>query len=140
MFFTYLGAFFEPLGDLAEKFDTMQSATAAGEKILLLFNVSDARELPVVQESSAKVEAVLPVFGGPQMNVLGERQLGFPGGDIRFEDVWFAYKPGEWVLRGVSFSIEKNRTLAIVGETGSVKRPLPACLRGFICRSRGLFQ
>jgi ABC-type multidrug transport system fused ATPase/permease subunit len=44
-----------------------------------------------------------------------------PHGDVRFDDVWFAYKPGEWVLKGVSFSIGKNRTLAIVGETGSGK-------------------
>ena len=42
-------------------------------------------------------------------------------GEIEFKDVWFAYKPGEWVLKGVSFHVEPKQTVAFVGSTGSGK-------------------
>jgi ABC-type multidrug transport system fused ATPase/permease subunit len=119
MFMAYVGTFFEPLGDLAEKFDTLQSATAAGEKILHLFGASDGKEVEVAaSEGETGTEAA-----GPQAPPAAGKTARpmLPHGDVRFDDVWFAYKPGEWVLKGVSFSIGKNRTLAIVGETGSGK-------------------
>jgi len=42
-------------------------------------------------------------------------------GEIEFKDVWFAYKPGEWVLKGVSFHVDAKQTVAFVGSTGSGK-------------------
>jgi ATP-binding cassette, subfamily B, multidrug efflux pump len=120
MFLTYIGTFFEPLGDLAEKFDTMQSATAAGEKILLLLNEPGAVETPGHGENNGR-ETGMPPMAQQHSRTVAQ-------GAVRFDDVWFAYKPDEWVLRGVSFSIERNHTLAIVGETGSGKTTIAGLL------------
>ncbi len=120
MFLSYIGTFFEPLGDLAEKFDTMQSATAAGEKIMLVFNA------PVVKETAGEAMTgapVMPVAPGqlPVAFTKTAETAGQRAGEVRFDDIWFAYRPTEWVLQGVSFSIPEGKTLAIVGETGSGK-------------------
>jgi ABC-type multidrug transport system fused ATPase/permease subunit len=128
MFLTYIGTFFEPLGELAEKFDTMQSATAAGEKILHLLNAPDAVEL-----SSSRMPAAAADIDSRKVDSLqSDHDEGtvrsLRGRTVYFDDVWFAYKPDEWVLKGISFSIEKNRTLAIVGETGSGKTTIASLL------------
>jgi ATP-binding cassette subfamily B protein len=52
-------------------------------------------------------------------------------GEIEFQDVWFAYKPGEWVLKGVSFHVEPKQTVAFVGSTGSGK----TTILSLICRN-----
>ena len=52
-------------------------------------------------------------------------------GEIEFRDVWFAYKPGEWVLKGVSFHVEPKQTVAFVGSTGSGK----TTILSLICRN-----
>jgi ATP-binding cassette, subfamily B, multidrug efflux pump len=131
MFLSYIGTFFEPIGDLAEKFDTLQSATAAGEKILLLFNAPARREL---SDPGAIVS-----FNQAKENRFPSTQNDIPrlDGEIRFDDVWFSYKPGEWVLKGVSFSIKKNQTLAIVGETGSGKTTIANLLTRFYPVEKG---
>ncbi len=103
MFLAYIANLFEPLGDLAEKFDVMQSANAAGEKILTVLKADAVREIDG------------PDRPGPATTLVHLR------GEIVFKDVWAAYTPGEWVLRGVSFSVPARSTLAIVGETGSGK-------------------
>ena len=52
-------------------------------------------------------------------------------GEIEFKDVWFAYKPGEWVLQGVSFHVSPKQTVAFVGSTGSGK----TTILSLICRN-----
>ena len=52
-------------------------------------------------------------------------------GEIEFKDVWFAYKPGEWVLKGVSFHVSPRQTVAFVGSTGSGK----TTILSLICRN-----
>ena len=52
-------------------------------------------------------------------------------GEIEFRDVWFAYNPGEWVLRGVSFHVSPRETVAFVGATGSGK----STILSLICRN-----
>ena len=52
-------------------------------------------------------------------------------GEIEFKDVWFAYKPGEWVLKGVSFHVNPKQTVAFVGSTGSGK----TTILSLICRN-----
>ena len=52
-------------------------------------------------------------------------------GEIEFKDVWFAYKPGEWVLKGVSFHVAPKQTVAFVGSTGSGK----TTILSLICRN-----
>jgi len=122
MFLSYIGSFFEPIGDLSEKFDIMQSATAAGEKILAVFKASAARERSDPAEAVVfwKKHALLH-----DTALQGATRLD---GAIRFDNVWFGYNPGEWVLRGVSFSVQPRQTLAIVGETGSGKSTIISLL------------
>ena len=52
-------------------------------------------------------------------------------GEIEFKDVWFAYKPDQWVLQGVSFKVEPRQTVAFVGSTGSGK----TTILSLICRN-----
>jgi|GEM_PF-63069 ATP-binding cassette, subfamily B, multidrug efflux pump len=127
MFLSYVGTFFEPIGDLSEKFDIMQSATAAGEKILSVFNAAAAKE----KTEAAADAAFRGRVGAPANGAVRLR------GEVAFDDVWFGYNPGEWVLRGVSFSIKPMQTLAIVGETGSGKSTIISLLARLYQAGRG---
>lgn len=119
MFLAYINSFFEPIGDLAEKFDILQSATAAGEKILTVLN-APCRKEPVLNQKSA-----IPLPDKPFR------------GEIVFDDVWFCYTPEEWVLKGVSFSVPARSTLAIVGETGSGKSTIINLISGLYPIQKG---
>ena len=107
-FYMYIGKFFNPIQALAEQFDMLQRSFAAAEKI---FSILDL-EPEVVDEPDA-VE--LPEIRG----------------EIEFQDVWFAYKPGEWVLKGVSFHVQAGQAVAFVGSTGSGK----TTILSLICRN-----
>jgi ATP-binding cassette subfamily B protein len=107
-FYLYVNKFFTPIQNLAEQFNFMQSALASAEKI---FTVMDIEPI-VVDEPDA-------------MEITDVR------GEIEFRDVWFAYTPGEWVLKGVSFKIPAGKTAAFVGSTGSGK----TTILSLICRN-----
>jgi ATP-binding cassette subfamily B protein len=100
-FIQYMKRFFQPVRDLAEKYNLLQAAMAASERV---FEVLDLRP----QEGPS------PRLGQP------------PGGrgEILARDLWFAYKPGEWVLRGVDFRVEASQVVALVGATGAGKSSL----------------
>ena len=57
-------------------------------------------------------------------------------GEIEFKDVWFSYKPDEWVLQGVSFHVSPKQTVAFVGSTGSGK----TTILSLICRNYDIQQ
>ncbi len=107
-FYMYISKFFNPIQSLAEQFNALQSAFASAEKI---FSVLDM-EPEVVDEPDAI-------------------ELDNVRGEIEFRDVWFAYNPEEWVLRGVSFKVEAGQTVAFVGSTGSGK----TTILSLICRN-----
>ncbi len=107
-FYMYISKFFNPIQQLAEQFDMLQRSFAAAEKI---FTVMDM--VPQVVDS-------------PNANDVDEIK-----GEIEFKDVWFAYNPGEWVLKGVSFHVEPRQTVAFVGSTGSGK----STILSLICRN-----
>jgi ATP-binding cassette subfamily B multidrug efflux pump len=120
-FMQYAQRFFLPIQDLSEKFNILQSAMAACERIFKLLDE------PVL---AAPAEATLPLVS--------------PHGEIEFRNVWFAYNGGahprdeDWVLRDVSFHIAPGQTLAIVGHTGAGKSSSMAWIFAAItCRSCG---
>ena len=116
MFIAYIERFFAPVRDLSEKFDIMQSATAAGEKLI----------------SILKADAVKEIDEDEPVN----RSHRFRG-EIIFDDVWFSYKPEEWILKGISFSMKPGETVAIVGETGAGKTTIISILSRFYRIQRG---
>jgi ATP-binding cassette subfamily B protein len=119
-FMQYAQRFFRPIQDLSEKFNILQSAMAACERIFKLLD----EPLP-----APPTEAPLPIT--------------VPRGEIEFRNVWFAYRGGanprdeDWVLRDVSFHIAPGQTLAIVGHTGAGKTTLIQLLLRFYEIQRG---
>jgi ATP-binding cassette subfamily B protein len=107
-FYGYISRFFNPIQTLAEQFDMLQQSFAGAEKIFAILDM----EPQVVDEPDAI-------------------ELDEIKGEIEFKDVWFAYKPGEWVLKGVSFHVEPKQTVAFVGSTGSGK----TTILSLICRN-----
>ncbi|MBQ3252023.1 MAG: ABC transporter ATP-binding protein [Oscillospiraceae bacterium] len=107
-FYMYISRFFNPIQALAEQFDALQKSFASAEKI---FTVMDMVPEVVDEEDAIELETM--------------------EGRIEFKDVWFSYKPGEWVLKGVSFVVEPNQTVAFVGATGSGK----TTILSLICRN-----
>jgi ATP-binding cassette subfamily B protein len=112
--------FFRPIQDLSEKFNILQSAMAASERIFKLLDE------PVLVESDPN--AIL---------------LDHPRGEIEFRNVWFSYRntaepaDEDWVLRDVSFRVEPGQTFAIVGHTGAGKTTLISLLLRFYDVQRG---
>ena len=98
IFYQYVRSFFNPLQELADQFNVLQSAFASSEKIFSLLDTA-----PEIIDSPDAIE--LEDFKG----------------EIEFKDVWFSYIPDEWVLKGVSFKVLPNQTVAFVGATGSGK-------------------
>jgi ATP-binding cassette subfamily B multidrug efflux pump len=112
--------FFRPIQDLSEKFNILQSAMAASERIFKLLDE------PALVESDPNA---IP--------------LDHPRGEIEFRNVWFSYRnipepaDEDWVLRDVSFRVEPGQTIAIVGHTGAGKTTLISLLLRFYDVQRG---
>lgn len=102
-FIQYVRQFFEPIRNLSDQYNTLQSAMAAGERVFDLLDHDESLS-----------EASEPAAVGPFQK-------------IEFRNVWFAYGNHEdtgepnWVLRDVSFIAEPGKTVALVGATGSGK-------------------
>ena len=107
-FYMYISKFFNPIQALAEQFDMLQRSFASAEKIFTILDM-----VPTVQDEPDAIE------------------LEEIKGEIEFKDVWFAYNPGEWVLKGVSFHVQPKQTVAFVGSTGSGK----TTILSLICRN-----
>ena len=97
-FTTYIKQFFEPINDLAEKYNSVQSAMVSADRIFSLLN--DGRTLEDLDAPGHEAQIV---------------------GRVEFRDVWFAYVGEEWVLKGLSFTAEPGEKLAFVGATGAGK-------------------
>src|SRR5438874_600124 len=119
-FTMYAQRFFRPIQDLSEKFNILQSAMAASERIFKLLDE------PVTIQSAPNT---IP--------------LNQPRGEIEFRNVWFSYRnvqepaDEDWVLRDVSFRVEPGQTFAIVGHTGAGKTTLISLLLRFYDIQRG---
>src|ERR1039457_1213127 len=121
-FIQYALRFFRPILDLSEKYNILQSAMAAGERVFKLLD--------------AKIEVTSPAIA---------KEPRGPG-RIEFDHVWFAYnvstQTGEpdWVLRDVSFALEPGETIAVVGHTGAGKTTLISLLMRFYDVQRGAIR
>jgi ATP-binding cassette subfamily B protein len=126
-FIQYTDQAFQPIRQLAERYNTLQSAMASSERIFGVLdteaNVRDAEQTKALHQ---------PVRG-----------------EICFEDVWFSYTPemiaaratesvagldpqaAEWVLRGLSFRIPAGQSVAVVGATGAGKTSLVSLMARF---------
>lgn len=111
-FLRYTDKLFFPIKDLAEKYNLLQSALAAAERIYHL----------LIDESTEEKS------GGRQLDKIRS---------IVFDHVWFAYEGEEWVLRDVSFRIEEGEFWGIVGKSGAGKTTLIHLLLGFYYPTRG---
>jgi len=123
--------FFQPLQDLSEKYNILQTAMASSERIFTLLDTA-----PSVPDTAGP--GILPASRGVE---------------VAFEDVWFAYDlahmakqkageaqeaaPVEWVLKGVSFTARPGETLALVGHTGAGKTTIVNLLMRFYDPQRG---
>jgi len=112
-FFQYAIRFFRPIQDLSEKYNVLQAASAASERIFQLLDT-------------------VPAIGSP-----AEPRPLPADHTISFENVWFAYNGEDWVLRDVSFTIRPGETVAIVGHTGAGKTTLTNLLLRFYDIQRG---
>ncbi len=133
-FMQYAQRFFRPIQDLSEKYNILQSAMAAGERVFKLLDTRVEITSPAVAKQAV----------GP--------------GRIEFDHVWFAYNVAgegteqssgtaraeenhpDWVLRDVSFTLEPGQTVAVVGHTGAGKTTLISLLMRFYDVQRGAIR
>ncbi len=133
-FLQLLRRFFRPLQDLSEKFNILQSAMASSERVFALLDAEEA-----VRDPAAPRRLARPVRGTvafedvwfryPQSARGGEERPGGPAGEVAPDD--------GWVLRGVSFTAEPGRTVAIVGHTGAGKTTIINLLLRYYDVDRG---
>jgi ATP-binding cassette subfamily B protein len=107
-FFQYAQRFFRPIQDLSEKYNILQAAMAAAERIFKLLDTGVDIDVPAEPRPFPACESA-----------------------VEFDHVWFAYKGEDWVLRDVSFRIEPGETIAVVGHTGAGKTTLTSLLLRF---------
>ena len=113
-FNTYIKQFFEPINDLAEKYNTIQSSLVSADRVFSLIEADDNLEDPEAPGYNGKMK-----------------------GAIEFRDVWFAYNDEDWVLRGLSFKCEPGDKVAFVGATGAGKTTIISLLSHFYAPQKG---
>jgi ATP-binding cassette subfamily B protein len=149
--------FFQPIQDLSDKFNTLQQAMAASERVFKLLDEEaasgerrlasgDRRPGAGDRRPATRDNGVVSLEPQSVERTPGQRRRGVT---VEFDDVWFAYDLGhiargdgqpaspEWVLKGVRFKVEPGRTLALVGHTGAGKTTIINLLLRFYDPQRG---
>ncbi|MCU1349837.1 MAG: ABC-type multidrug transport system, ATPase and permease component [Acidobacteria bacterium] len=111
-FFQYAQRFYEPISDLSEKYNILQAAMAASERIFKLLDTK-----PKIEDGGTRELTELE--------------------SIEFRNVCFAYNEPEWVLKNVSFRVERGQRIALVGHTGAGKTTVTSLLLRFYEPQRG---
>jgi ATP-binding cassette, subfamily B, multidrug efflux pump len=114
-FIQYSRRFFQPIADMSEKYNILQSAMASSERLFKL-----------VDTPAAVLNPVNPVRPSYEAE-----------GGIEFRNVWFAYNDENWVLRDVSFHVSPGESVAIVGHTGAGKTTTTSLLTRFYDIQKG---
>ena len=112
-FILYIYMMFRPIRQLADRFNVLQMGIVGSERV---FKILDTNQ-----------------------KITDEGKIKFDGnnGNINFENVSFYYKDKEWVLKNISFSIENNKTLALIGHTGSGKTSIANLILKFYQNQKG---
>jgi ATP-binding cassette subfamily B protein len=113
-FIQYSQRLFQPIRDISDKYNVLQGAVVASHRI---FKTLDEPIAVLTPEKPLKVERAR--------------------GRIEFQNVWFAYKDEDWVLKDVSFTVEPGQSIALVGHTGSGKTTITNLLMRFYDIQRG---
>jgi len=113
-FIQYSSFLFQPIRDISDKYNVLQAAVVASHRI---FKTLD---LPIAITSPAR-----------------PKKLGRAEGRIEFENVSFAYKNEDWILKDVSFKVDPGQSIALVGHTGSGKSTITNLLMRFYDVQRG---
>lgn len=113
-FIQYSLQLFQPIRDLSDKFNVLQAAIVASHRIFILLD----RDVEITSPENPK-------------------RSGKAEGRIEFRNVWFAYKDEDWVMKDVSFTIEKGESIALVGHTGSGKTTVTNLLMRFYDIQKG---
>ena len=104
-FIQYGFRFFRPIADLSEKYNILQSAMTASDRVFKLLDTQPEIVAPAAPSAFPSAAAA-----------------------IEFDRVWFAYHGEDWVLRDVSFRIEPGQTVAVIGHTGAGKTTIISLL------------
>ena len=113
-FIQYSLQLFQPIRDLSDKFNVLQAAIVASHRIFILLD----RDVEITTPREPK-------------------RVGKAVGTIEFENVWFAYKDEDWVLKDVSFKVAPGESIALVGHTGSGKTTITNLLMRFYDVQKG---
>lgn len=113
-FSLYTLMLFRPLAEMAERYNELQSAMASAERV---FDVLDRRSEPA--GGDLELQSIETVA---------------------FRDVWFAYEGENWILKGLSFSINKGESVALVGPTGAGKTSIMSLLLRFYPYQKGSIE
>lgn len=112
-FIMYVSMFFRPIRLIADRFNTLQMGIVSGDRLMKILN---SREQ--IQNNGTYKPAVIK-------------------GDLVFENVWFAYNDGEYVLKNISFEVHRGQTVALVGATGAGKSSVVNLISRFYDVNRG---
>lgn len=113
-FIQFTEMFFRPIRDLSEKYNILQTAMASSERI---FELLDSKSPILDPENPKKIENI--------------------SGQIKFENVWFAYNDEDYVLKDINFDIKEGERIAFVGATGAGKSTIINLLCRFYDVSKG---
>lgn len=113
-FLQYTQRLWQPIQDISDKYNVLQAAVVASERVFKLLDTPDK-------------------IASPEAPAPNERAVG----RIEFHNVWFAYKDEDWVLKDVSFTVEPGESVAFVGATGSGKTTITSLLMRFYDIQRG---